>query len=139
MKEGMFIVNTSRGAGMWNLREIEGEANLPLSSFAPVIDEHALVRAMESGKVSRVGLDVFEKEPAVHPYLMKSDRASLLPVSCLNLRHNEPYLCIDTILSIGEPQQQGPWSTLRRKVSPTLPPSSTPVFRTPRSTILSTK
>ncbi|KAG9010117.1 hypothetical protein FRB94_004375 [Tulasnella sp. JGI-2019a] len=58
MKQGVIIVNTSRGA---------------------VIDESALVRAMETGQVSRVGLDVFEKEPAVHPYLMKSDRATLLP------------------------------------------------------------
>lgn len=35
---------------------------------------------MEAGIVSRVGLDVFEKEPLVHPYLMKSERATLLPV-----------------------------------------------------------
>ncbi|KAG9001294.1 hypothetical protein FRB90_011651 [Tulasnella sp. 427] len=48
-------------------------------SLLPVIDENALVRAMEAGIVSRVGLDVFEKEPLVHPYLMKSERATLLP------------------------------------------------------------
>lgn len=45
-----------------------------------MIDEDALVRAMESGRVSRCGLDVYEREPMVHPYLMKSDRATLLPV-----------------------------------------------------------
>ena len=55
------------------------ELNIP--RVCTVIDEQALVRAMESGKVARVGLDVFEKEPMVHPYLMKSDRATLLPVS----------------------------------------------------------
>lgn len=38
---------------------------------------------MEDGIVSRVGLDVFEKEPLVHPYLMKSERATLLPVCLL--------------------------------------------------------
>ncbi|KAG8931794.1 palmitoyltransferase pfa5 [Tulasnella sp. 419] len=58
MRKGVFIVNTSRGA---------------------VIDEHALIRAMESGKVCRVGLDVFEKEPLVHPYFMNSERATVLP------------------------------------------------------------
>ncbi|KAG8905206.1 hypothetical protein FRB99_000475 [Tulasnella sp. 403] len=68
MRKGVFIVNTSRGA---------------------VIDEQALVRAMESGRVARVGLDVFEKEPAVHPYLMKSDRATLLPVSSSAVRQGD--------------------------------------------------
>ncbi|CAE6469945.1 unnamed protein product [Rhizoctonia solani] len=58
MKHGAYIINTSRG---------------------PVIDEGALVRAMKSGRISRVGLDVFENEPEVHPYLMTSERATLLP------------------------------------------------------------
>ncbi|CAE6495423.1 unnamed protein product [Rhizoctonia solani] len=58
MKHGAYIVNTSRG---------------------PVIDEGALVRAMKSGRISRVGLDVFENEPEVHPYLVTSERATLLP------------------------------------------------------------
>lgn len=44
-----------------------------------MIDEKALVRAMKSGKVSRVGLDVFEREPEIDPYLLDSERASLLP------------------------------------------------------------
>ena len=42
MKEGVFLVNTSRG---------------------PVIDEVALVDALSSGKVWAAGLDVFEQEP----------------------------------------------------------------------------
>ncbi|KAG8758756.1 palmitoyltransferase pfa5 [Ceratobasidium sp. 423] len=58
MKHSAYIVNTSRGS---------------------VIDEEELVRAMKSGRISRVGLDVFENEPEVHPYLMTSERATLLP------------------------------------------------------------
>ena len=77
MRKGVMIVNTSRGAGTSIRHGILNESNLNLI----VIDEQALVRAMESGRVARVGLDVFEKEPAVHPYLMQSERATLLPVS----------------------------------------------------------
>ncbi|KAF8320119.1 hypothetical protein DL93DRAFT_2053119, partial [Clavulina sp. PMI_390] len=58
MKDGVFIINTARGS---------------------VVDEKALVRAMKSGKVSRVGLDVFEREPEIDPYLLASERATLLP------------------------------------------------------------
>lgn len=49
-----------------------------------VIDEEALVRAMKIGKIARVGLDVFENEPEVHPYLMQSERATLFPVSLVD-------------------------------------------------------
>ncbi|KAG9126296.1 hypothetical protein FRC07_004034 [Ceratobasidium sp. 392] len=45
-----------------------------------VIDEEALVRAMKSGQIAGVGLDVYENEPEVHPYLMQSERATLFPV-----------------------------------------------------------
>ncbi|KAF8502541.1 D-isomer specific 2-hydroxyacid dehydrogenase [Hysterangium stoloniferum] len=68
MKDGVFIVNTSRG---------------------PVIDEEALVSAMKTGKVSRVGLDVYEREPVVHPWLMQTDRASLLPHWAANTTRNQ--------------------------------------------------
>ena len=44
MKDGVFLVNTSRG---------------------PVVDEDALISAMESGKVLRAGLDVFKDEPKI--------------------------------------------------------------------------
>lgn len=58
MKDGIVIVNTARGA---------------------VIDEAALVKALESEKVWAVGLDVFEEEPKIHPGLIACDRAMLLP------------------------------------------------------------
>ncbi|KAL3463588.1 hypothetical protein BJX64DRAFT_256992 [Aspergillus heterothallicus] len=58
MKDGVFIVNTARGA---------------------VIDEEALIAALESGKVARAGLDVFPDEPNVNPYFRESDKVVLQP------------------------------------------------------------
>ena len=58
MKNGVVIVNTARGA---------------------LIDEKALVEALDSGKVSTAGLDVFENEPEIEPELLKNDKVVLLP------------------------------------------------------------
>jgi len=49
MKKGVVIVNTARGA---------------------VMDEAALVVALEKGQVWSCGLDVFEEEPKVHSGLV---------------------------------------------------------------------
>ncbi|KAL5120230.1 glyoxylate reductase [Pleosporales sp. CAS-2024a] len=58
MKDGVTIVNTARGA---------------------VLDEHALVQALESGKVASAGLDVYEDEPSIHPGLLANKQVMLLP------------------------------------------------------------
>ena len=58
MKDGVVIINTARG---------------------PIIDEQALVEALESGKVFGAGLDVFEKEPEIHEGLIRNNNTVLLP------------------------------------------------------------
>ena len=58
MKPEAYIVNTARGE---------------------IIDENALVRALESGEIAGAGLDVFEHEPSVNPRLLGLENVVLLP------------------------------------------------------------
>lgn len=58
MKKGVVIVNTARGA---------------------IIDEEALVQALDSGHVAGAGLDVYEFEPSIHPGLVANPNVMLLP------------------------------------------------------------
>lgn len=45
----------------------------------PVIDEAALVEALQNEEIQGAGLDVFEEEPTITSYLMKSYRCVLTP------------------------------------------------------------
>lgn len=58
MKEGAIVVNAARGG---------------------VIDEGALLEALDSGKLACAGLDVFENEPAPDHRLLQHPRISLTP------------------------------------------------------------
>jgi glyoxylate reductase len=58
MKRGAVLVNISRGE---------------------VVDEKALAGALGGGRIFAAGLDVYEKEPKIHPGLLRAPTAVLLP------------------------------------------------------------
>lgn len=58
MKSHALIINTARG---------------------PIVDEEALVAALQAGEIAGAALDVYEREPAIHPGLLDRDDVLLLP------------------------------------------------------------
>src|SRR5437879_11953609 len=54
-------------------------AILSNTSGGPVIDEAALVEALRAKKLAGAGLDVYEREPAVHPGLIPMPNVVLAP------------------------------------------------------------
>ena len=58
MRQGSFVVNTGRGT---------------------VVDDEALIAALQSGHIAAAGLDVFEGEPDINPGYYALENAVLLP------------------------------------------------------------
>ncbi len=65
--------------GAAELARMKPTAVLVNTARGPVVDENALVDALEAGTIFAAGLDVFEGEPAVNPRLLTAPRATLLP------------------------------------------------------------
>jgi len=88
MKRTAILVNASRGS---------------------VVDEEALVRALEERAIAGVGLDVFEEEPSVHPGLLRlTDHVVLSPhlgSATRETRRAMAALAIDNVLAVlrGDP------------------------------------
>jgi glyoxylate reductase len=81
MKSTAYLINTSRGA---------------------IVDEAALVDALKSGTIAGAGLDVYEREPEIHPGLLVLDNAVLAPhiaSASLETRMSMALMTADNVLA----------------------------------------
>jgi glyoxylate reductase len=73
MKPTAFLINTARG---------------------PVVDETALVAALEAGKIAGAGLDVYENEPSIHPGLKRANVVLAPHMASASLETRTKMACI---------------------------------------------
>ena len=73
MKPTAFLINTSRG---------------------PVVDEAALVAALEGGQIAGAGLDVYENEPSIHPGLKRANAVLAPHIASASLETRTKMACI---------------------------------------------
>ena len=81
MKPSAFLINTSRG---------------------PIVDEAALVAALEAKTIAGAALDVYEKEPQVHPGLVNRSDVILAPhiaSASLETRTKVAVMAVENVLA----------------------------------------
>ena len=80
-KDGVFLVNCARGG---------------------IIDEMALLRGLESGKVAGVALDVFEEEPPTRADLLNHDRVICTPHLAASTKEAQASVALQVAKQVGD-------------------------------------
>ena len=91
--------------GNAELRLMRPTAYLINTTRGPVVDEAALVAAVQEGRLAGAGLDVYEQEPALHPGLRTLPQVVTLPhlgSATLNTRIQMGMICVQNILAVLE-------------------------------------
>ena len=89
--------------GAAELRAMKTTAHLVNTARGPVVDEGALVAALESGEIAGAGLDVYEDEPRVHPGLLGREDVVLLPhvgSATVETRTAMAELAVDNVVAV---------------------------------------
>jgi glyoxylate reductase len=76
---GPYGPNTHHLIGAEQLATMKDTAYLVNTARGPIIDESALALALREGQIAGAGLDVFEQEPKVHPWLLELENVALVP------------------------------------------------------------
>jgi glyoxylate reductase len=86
LAEADFVtVHTGLSPATWHLIGAEQLARMKPTAVlvntarGPIVDEAALVAALRAGELGAAGLDVFEREPEVHPGLLELDNVTIVP------------------------------------------------------------
>lgn len=79
MKKGVRLINVARGG---------------------LIDEEALVKAIEDGKVAGAAIDVFQVEPCTDSILFKNDKIIVTPHLGASTREAQINVCVDVVEQI---------------------------------------
>ena len=82
MRPSAFLINTARG---------------------PIVDEAALADALKTGNIAGAGLDVYEREPAIHAELTQLSQVVLLPhlgSATLHARVQMGLVCLKNIQAV---------------------------------------